>query len=298
MLSHITYLPIDFTLRSKEESNLPPSISSTIRGILGTTLRQNHCDNIERSCEECLKSEACLYTKIFYNFSKDEVGRYTIYPPPYIIHNKIPIQAPIKKGETITFTITLIGNACLHLKDVILNVKKGLTLGLGANRNKFTLESVQINNIYIYKDETLNTSIISPIHFSFFPTNPEKCQFNFDTPLKIKISKQVQDTLDFPILFENIYRRISTISKVYCNKELNQSFNTSEIKLIEDKMHWEKRERYSNRKNEKMSLGGLVGSITFQGELSEFIPFIELGKILHIGKNCSMGLGHYDVFYY
>jgi len=46
-----------------------------------------------------------------------------------------------------------------------------------------------------------------------------------------------------------------------------------------------------------MSLGGIVGSISFKGDLTKFTPFFEAGKILCIGKNCSMGLGSYDVFY-
>jgi CRISPR/Cas system endoribonuclease Cas6 (RAMP superfamily) len=44
-----------------------------------------------------------------------------------------------------------------------------------------------------------------------------------------------------------------------------------------------------------MKLGGFTGQITYSGEIQEFIPYIKLGEIIHIGKNTSFGLGKYVI---
>ena len=44
-----------------------------------------------------------------------------------------------------------------------------------------------------------------------------------------------------------------------------------------------------------MKMGGFLGEITFEGELAEFMPFIELGELLHMGKGTIYGLGMYEI---
>lgn len=40
-----------------------------------------------------------------------------------------------------------------------------------------------------------------------------------------------------------------------------------------------------------MNFGGMIGYVTYQGALSEFLPLIELCQRLHIGKQTTFGLG-------
>ncbi len=44
-----------------------------------------------------------------------------------------------------------------------------------------------------------------------------------------------------------------------------------------------------------MSLGGVLGTVTYEGNNSEFIPFLKLGEFIHIGKGTSFGLGRYEI---
>ncbi|MFH1323401.1 MAG: CRISPR system precrRNA processing endoribonuclease RAMP protein Cas6 [Methanobacteriota archaeon] len=53
--------------------------------------------------------------------------------------------------------------------------------------------------------------------------------------------------------------------------------------------------RRSNRQNMEMEKGGLLGDITYEGELAEFMPFIKLGEFLHIGAGTAYGLGKYEI---
>jgi CRISPR/Cas system endoribonuclease Cas6 (RAMP superfamily) len=43
-----------------------------------------------------------------------------------------------------------------------------------------------------------------------------------------------------------------------------------------------------------MLLGGLVGSATYAGVSGEYLPLLDLAKVLHIGKQTTFGLGLID----
>ena len=40
---------------------------------------------------------------------------------------------------------------------------------------------------------------------------------------------------------------------------------------------------------------GVVGEMIFRGDLTQFLPYLRLGEILHIGKGTAYGLGRYSL---
>lgn len=56
--------------------------------------------------------------------------------------------------------------------------------------------------------------------------------------------------------------------------------------------------RYSmNQDNHTLSLPAIDGWAQYEGDLAPFIPLLEAGRILHAGKNSTIGFGHFDVIY-
>jgi hypothetical protein len=43
-----------------------------------------------------------------------------------------------------------------------------------------------------------------------------------------------------------------------------------------------------------MKLGGVVGKVEYAGDLTEFLPLLEIGRWVHAGKNSVFGLGQFD----
>ena len=106
--------------------------------------------------------------------------------------------------------------------------------------------------------------------------------------------------MGFHILTRSLLRRISTLSYFHCGKELECDYKTmiEEAKKITTKssnLKWFDWDRFSTRQKRKMSLGGLIGSITFQGNITPFLQLLRLGEHLHVGKNTSFGLGRYII---
>jgi CRISPR-associated endoribonuclease Cas6 len=115
----------------------------------------------------------------------------------------------------------------------------------------------------------------------------------------LKYDGQLSPNLEFHILIRNLLRRISLLSYFHCGEELSLDFKgliekSREVRVKKTNLSWFDWERYSNRQDTKMMLGGFIGSITFEGDLEKFVPFLLLGEYIHVGKGTSFGLGKYE----
>jgi CRISPR-associated endoribonuclease Cas6 len=125
---------------------------------------------------------------------------------------------------------------------------------------------------------------------------------HFITPTRLKYDGKLSPRLEFHILIRNLLRRISLLSYFHCGEELNLDFkglieNSKEIETQKEDLSWFDWERYSNRQESRMKLGGFIGSVTFRGYFEKFMPFLLLGEYVHLGKGTSFGLGKYEIKY-
>ena len=71
--------------------------------------------------------------------------------------------------------------------------------------------------------------------------------------------------------------------------------DAEDVEAITNNLHWIDWERYSNRQQTKMKLGGLIGEITYRGNFQKYLPLIRLGEHIHVGKATTFGLGKYKI---
>ena len=122
----------------------------------------------------------------------------------------------------------------------------------------------------------------------------------FLTPLRIKKYGDYQEEgkrIEFAPLIDLLLGRIEALSFFHCGEEWAPSEQLREearkVKVVGKNLSLQRLERYSNRRQQKLPLHGLLGTITFAGELAEFLPFLRLGEYIHLGAGTAFGLGRY-----
>jgi CRISPR-associated endoribonuclease Cas6 len=299
-----------FFLEAKEDINLPPYKGSALRGGFGIVFRSICCVNktIEK-CNKCMLKEKCAYAYIFETSpSKDSkfLKRISEIPRPFVIRPPLETKSTYKKGEFLEFDLILIGKSIDYLPYFVFTFKELGRVGIGRWRAKFELDKIYNfykEKIYDAEDDILknrNLRIdIKEIIKSFSPTY-NSLSLNFLTPTRIKLKGDLIVKPEFHVIIRALLHRLSALFYFHHGEELEIDYKklisgAEEIRIKESKMKWIDWERYSSRQNLRMKLGGFVGKITYQGNLEPFLPFLLLGQYTHIGKNCTFGLGRYEV---
>lgn len=277
------YIIIEMTFSARKSCTLPQFLGSTLRGVLGEQLLRKYCNNPRRFCKYCASIRNCMFTDFFSRLDNKR-NKHLHLPTQYVIYHPQPAKTFYRQGELLIFYVKLFNNAIKYQIDVTEALIKGCDEGLSFIRYGFDFVSSKV---------TQGTSI--DVHASF---EIDAVTLTFDTPLRINTHTQgIMWKIDFELIIRNILRRLSetdilNLPADVCNDYLKKA--TCISTSFDHLQPWHI-ERYSNRTASKKSISGLVGSIAFSGTLSPFVDLLMLGEIIHIGKACSMGLGHYDL---
>ena len=127
-----------------------------------------------------------------------------------------------------------------------------------------------------------------------------KINISILTPLRLRFDGHITDKIEFHVLIRNLLRRISSLSYFHCDEKFQVDFKgliekASAVKQIRSDTHWFDWKRYSTRQEEWMSLGGVTGAVSYEGDLSDFMLLLRLGEYVHVGKGTSFWLGKYKI---
>jgi hypothetical protein len=131
--------------------------------------------------------------------------------------------------------------------------------------------------------------------------SPSSCRLRFSTPTRIRVNGDLQSELSFELLVRNLLRRVSALSAVHGRGPMELDYRgligrAASVETRSSRLTWWDLDRYSNRQQTKMKLGGFIGEVEYEGEaIEEFLPLLAAGEILSIGTGTSFGLGKYEI---
>ena len=291
-----------------EEIILPEYKGSTFRGAFGNSFRNICCVHKQKNCNECLLNNKCAYSIIFESspvIGSEKLKNLDEIPRPFVIEPPLTEKRYFNTEDELTFELVLIGRANEYLHLMIYTFIELGKVGIGKHRGRFKINKIitETDDI-IYDGETETMYNINSIIKINIPEIKDGniLKISFLTPTRIKYEGYYQNKPEFHIIIRTLLRRISSLMYFYCNKELNVNFKeliskSENVKIIDNNLRWIDWERYSSRQNIKMKLGGIVGEIVYEGDFKQFLPFLVLGEYIHIGKNCTFGLGKYKLVF-
>lgn len=312
ILTHFNFAQFQFYLLSIEYISLPSYKGSTFRGAFGHAFKRVVCVNREKLCESCLLKGKCVYSYVFETPPPPDSSRmrkYPFAPHPFVITPPLEEKRVYRPGDRLCFGLTLIGKSIDFLPYFIYTFDELGKMGIGKGKGKYGLEEVRaitLSNreevIYSGKDKVLSNNFKSISGDDLLPStlSSSTLHLQFLTPTRLKFDGKFTPTLEFHILFRNLLRRISLLSYFHCRQELELDFKdliekAKEVKVKESNLRWFDWQRYSNRQETRMKMGGLLGEIIFKGDFKPFMPFLILGEYIHLGKGTSFGLGKYKI---
>lgn len=124
---------------------------------------------------------------------------------------------------------------------------------------------------------------------------------HFLTQLRLKTNGHlIRQAPPFHLFFARLLGRLNTLSSLYGQGRIADhavcaelSAQAEKVRIIEDTTHWSELSRFSGRQQSWMKFGGLLGSITYGGDLRPFLPLLALGEWTHTGGKSSFGLGKF-----
>lgn len=312
MLETFRLAKFRFTICAKEHIRFPAYKGSAFRGGFGYAFKRVVCVIKDKACDGCLLKQKCIYSYIFETPPPEDTEMLRLYPKvphPFVIEPPITEKQSFAPGEEFPFHLILIGNAIDYLPYFIYTFTELGKKGIGQGRGKYDLlqvEGIGLDNesVQIYHNKTQTLTGNYPI-IQAGQLNPQrfaslKTTLSLHTPLRFRFDGHITDKIEFHVLIRNLLRRISSLSYFHCGEKLEIDFKgliekATAVKLIKSDTHWFDWKRYSTRQEEWMSLGGVTGTISYEGDISDSMLLLRLGEYVHVGKGTSFGLGKYEI---
>jgi CRISPR/Cas system endoribonuclease Cas6 (RAMP superfamily) len=123
----------------------------------------------------------------------------------------------------------------------------------------------------------------------------------FQTPTRLKYDGHlVRQGPPFHVLIRRLLDRVSSLAYFHCGERWEIDFpgwieRAEAIEIAGAGTTWQDWERFSGRQKRRIKMGGLVGQVTYQGDLAPYRALLALGSLIHVGKGTVMGNGQLAV---
>jgi len=302
----------EFRCCFETEARLPAYKGSTFRGVFGHALKSVVCALKRQTCEQCLLKAQCIYALVFetqHAIPPPPGARIVAPPHPFVIEPPATAKADFVAEDVFDFNLLLFGQINRHLPYFIYAFDQMGKIGVGqklnGRRGRFALKAVRHNgrSIYSGEDQRLDMSadfsrLILKKPEQVPSPNGSRLKITLKTPLRLKFQNRLAAELPFHLLVRAMLRRVDTLLRCYGDQEPNLDFKglvrrAEAVHTVasESDLRWYDWQRYSQRQDQKMLMGGMLGSVTYEGAIGEFLPLIDFCEQTHIGKQTAFGLG-------
>jgi len=307
-----------FTLNLLEPVHLPPYKGSALRGGFGHTLKRLVCYQSSGQCDACGLGNDCVYGYLFRTSPPEDaevLSNLTAVARPFVIQPPLDRRPTFEPGERLAFHVVLIGRGIAYLPYFVLVFQQLGEAGLGRTRGRFTLQQVTAldldvgpggdQTVFDAADGTVYDSDLSigaaglKAHAATLP--PDRLTLDLVTPTRLKHrGRWVEDGPPFHVLVRRLLDRVSSLSYFHCGQRWDIDFRgwvdrAQEVRTADASTGWVRWERYSGRQRQRVRMGGLVGRVTYEGDLRPYLPLLALGELVHVGKGTVFGNGQYKM---
>ncbi len=128
------------------------------------------------------------------------------------------------------------------------------------------------------------------------PVAADRVRVEFLTPTELKSDERIVGRPEFPVLFARVRDRVSTLSALYGTGPLDVDFRAMGeraglVRMSGCEIRGVEARRRSARTGQTHPLGGFTGWAEYEGDLGEFVPYLEAAQWTGVGRQTVWGKG-------
>jgi hypothetical protein len=303
-----------FVLNPLEPISLPRNPGSTLRGGFGYVLKRLTCYRSGAKCAECGLGNDCVYGYLMLTSppeDSDVLSTLTAVARPFVIQPPLQPRETFQPGEPLRLHIVLVGRGIAYLPYFVLAFQQLGNAGLGPGRGRFRLEEVTALGldgeaaVFDQVDEAIHETDLSitaeELAARAAKLPQDELSVAFLTPTRLKHQRHyMRRGPPFHVLVRRLLDRVSSLSYFHCGERWDIDFKgwierAKEVQIADAATRWADWDRYSGQQDQRVKMGGLVGPVTYAGDLAPFRALLALGTLVHVGKGTVMGNGRFAV---
>jgi hypothetical protein len=258
-----------------------------LRGAFGKALRRVACTPDCPGAASCPVRESCAYARIFEPaFARGRPSGLANWPRPFVFRAAYLDGKSIQPEERFWFEVNLFETRNPPLDQFAEAFAQLAKDGIGPERGRADLVSVE--------QRPMSVALDAP------EGQARALRVEFVTPTELKSGDQLVAQPEFGVLFARARDRISTLRALYGAGPLGIEFRSRgdrarAVRMTRCELQHVDATRRSSRTGETHGIGGFVGVAEYEGELGEFVPFLEAARWTGVGRQCSWGKGELRV---
>jgi hypothetical protein len=299
------FYPLRFELVARESLYFPPGkAGNLLRGAFGIIFKRM----------SCAAGESCAYRRVFEPVATGAgPSGLADSPRPFVFRARHLDGHTIQPGQSFYFDLHLFSLDPDILACFVRTFAALAHEGLGPRRGKAELQRVRrlalgdIPEKLLLEGETQAAGAVEPAFLDLEPQTTatpspaaHKVRVDFLSPTELKHERRISNRPEFPILFGRIRDRISTLSQLYGPGPLDIDFQAigaraSSVRMTNCQVRRQELERFSTRTGQTHSIGGFTGFAEYEGDMAEFLPYLEAGRWVGVGRQLVWGKGEISI---
>jgi hypothetical protein len=214
-------------------------------------------------------------------------------PRPFVFRARHLDARAVQPGETFHFDLHVFTREFEPFIDAFADLAEQ---GIGPGRGKARLDRVRRLAACGAPEQVLPD--IDPVSLDLDPVPLAfpGIRVEFLTPTELKHEGRIATRPEFPILFARIRDRIGTLRSLYGEGPLEMDFQAigtraAAVAMTRCETSQVEVTRRSTRTGQSHGIGGFVGFAEYEGDLAEFLPWLEAARWTGVGRQSVWGKG-------
>jgi hypothetical protein len=302
-----------FTVRPLEAIILEDPPGSRLRGALFQALSERFCSEPDAP----LTPDHAQHCPVCWLLAQEDASALRGQNLPRPLTIQPPVARVYGRDERLRFGISLIGRAQDLFPYLARAVQRMGEIGVGVGRGRFRLEMIsEYNPLIDAERDLLSANRVQKPTLQVTPPrvaeaaaggHSERITVEFLSPTRLIAGSKLVKRPDPLVFIQRLLERCQTLAEYYSEAgdpptreewraaAAQMQYAAQPLRITYNDTEWHDAWSGSSRKDRMTPIGGLVGTVRWEGDVRLLRPWVLWGQSLHVGKDTVKGNGWYRV---